>query len=231
MSVPLYDWPAQIRPRAAIALATSHTIDGFVSRASYENERPIAGSRGQMRMEFDLHGADVGHIYAWLVNNAKRARWLVPVFNTPQLARTAAMDAAEATYTQGLPFSTGEFFSTGYGFLFNPSIDVKTAALEGATTIVLDETRWPDALTYGKVFGIGRVVYHVDLIERDGTDVTITFNPPLRRDVTAGELVTLRPKMICKPKNAGEFIALFQAPQLFTPGNITMNEVIDEDYL
>ncbi|MEX3009009.1 hypothetical protein [Hoeflea sp. TYP-13] len=231
MTIPLYDWPAAVRPFASILVAPGNTIDGFISRASYQNDIPIAGARNQLRMEFNAHGESAGNYFAWAINNAQLARFLVPIRNTPQLASTAALAAAEVTHAQGNPFSTGQYFSTGYGFAFNPTIDVSAAAVEGANTIVLDETRWPDALTYGKIVGLGRGVYHVNDIDRDGTTVTISFSPPLRRDIAAGEHATLRPSLICRPQNLSTFIALFDPAQIVRPGAIVMNEVIDEAYL
>lgn len=231
MTVPLYNWPIEVMPSAAIVLATSNTIDGFISRASMENDRPVPGARGQMRMDFDTQLYGHGHLYSWLVNNARRAYWRVPVWNTPQLATSPAIEAAAAQYAQGIPFSSGVPFLGGAGFLFDPTLDVKAGALEGENEIVIDETRWPDALTYGKVFGIGTAVYHVDEMDRVGADVWVKFSPPLRKNVSTGDAVSLRPKMICKPKDVNNFVALFQASQLVTPGSIVMNEVIDEEYV
>lgn len=231
MTVPLYDWPRCIIPSASIIRDSGNVIDGFVSRASYENDRPIAGGRQQLRMEFHTVSPERATVYSWVVNNLRKGRFYVPVRNAPQLATSAAIAAAEAAYISGNPFSTGSYFSTGYGFLFNPTVDVAAAALEGTDEIVLDESRWPGALVQGKVFGVGRAVYHVDDIVRDGDVATVTFHPPLRRDIAEGELATLRPKMVCKPADIGSFVVPFDRYGYARPGTLVMNEVVDEAYV
>ena len=116
MTRPLYDWPVAVTPSAAIVIAPSFVTDGFLSRAGYENNVGIAGARNQMRMEFPYLRSEGAHMFPWLINNARKALFLVPVFRSPQLPTRQAMETVEATYPDGIPFSTDEPFSSGFGF-------------------------------------------------------------------------------------------------------------------
>ncbi|NQZ76475.1 MAG: hypothetical protein HRT61_10255 [Ekhidna sp.] len=230
----LYDWPVSIKPKAAIVLSPSNSVDGAISRNGYENNIPQAGSRNQIRLEFAPREAIDGHWYAWLLNQARSALWKVPVFNTPQLATSDEMDAQVQQFSTGTPFSTSEKFSSGYGFKYQPTVDLVDNVLEGNTTLKLDMSRHPDVLTYGKVFGLGRSTYHVDEIEYDGNIATIECRTPFRRDYDAStidQLVSLRPSLICQMKDVSSFIALFEPAGIVRPGSLILNEVIDEQFL
>lgn len=228
---PLYDWPACILPRESIVIAPQNTTDGRISRAGYETGIPVPGSRNQMRMVMYDGDSDRGAIFAWLINNANSGLFRVPVWKTPQLATSASIEVAEAQYSSGIPFSTGQPFSTGFGFRFVPTVDLVDAVLEGNTSLKLDMSRYPGVLTYGKVFGLGFGVYHVDDIEYSGDVAEIECRTPFRRDFAAGEFATLRPSMICRPANVSNFISLFRRGGYFSPGPITLNEVVDERFL
>lgn len=229
----LWDWPSAIKPAAAIVIAPSNTVDGAISRNGYENDIPAAGSRNRMRIEFAMLAPENGHWFAWLCNQARGGLFRVPVFYSPQLATDATIAANEAAYAAGIPFSTGEYFSTGYGFAYAPFVKLAANALEGSIQAVLDVSAHPTALTYGKVFGLGRSVHHVDDIEFDGTEALVTLRTPLRRDYTvaADECVTLRPRMIGKIDNPSSLVSPFRDMGHTTPGEITMTEVIDERFL
>lgn len=231
MTVPLFYWPERVRPSRQIVSAVGNTTDGFISRSSYENDLPISGARNQLRLAFGYHQSVDAAWAAWIIQNLRRGWFSVPLLTCPQLCNGAALVAAEAAYAQGLPFSTEEYFSTGYGFRFNPTVDVSTGVLEGNSVVVLDESRYPDELTHGKIFGMGRAVYHVNEIERDGDLATVTFSPPARRDIEVGEEATLRPSLICKPADVSSFINAFEPADLIQPGELVMNEVVDAAYL
>lgn len=231
MTVPLFDWPSRVRPSRQIVTAIGNTADGFVSRSSYENDLPISGARNQLRLAFGYHQDIDATWAAWIIQNLRRGWFRVPLLTCPQLCNGAALVAAERSYPLGVPFSTGEYFSTGYGFLFNPTVDVSTGVLEGNSVVVLDESRYPNELMHGKVFGMGRAVYHVNEIERDGDLATVTFSPPARREIEAGEEATLRPSLICKPANVSSFVSAFEPANLIQPGELIMNEVVDAAYL
>lgn len=233
----LWDWPQTLVPTRAIVIAPSNTIDSVISRGGYVNNLPVVGARNQVRMEFaaraERGGNDLGSLYAWALNQARGALFRVQAWNTPQLASSTDIKAKEAQLSRGIPFSTGERFSTGYGFKYVPTVDLVEDAAKGATTVKLDVTRHPNALTYGKVFGLGLNCYHVDDIALDGTIATIECRPALVRAYTVAidKIVTLRPHVICTPDDIESFIALFEPAQIFRPGSITLNEVIDERFL
>jgi hypothetical protein len=230
---PLYDWPVAIKPNSAIVLSPSNTIDGSISRNGFETDLAIPGSRNQMRLEFAPTKNEFGAIVAWLLNNAKGALFRVRAFNTPQLASDATIQANEALYQNGIPFSNNLPFSSGYGFAYRPFVTLAEDVLEGNTSVRLNVANHPAALTYGKLFGLGRSIHHVDDIELDGNIATIQCRTPFRRDysVARDEVVTLRPAMIGQIINPAGSISLYDSANHIQLGAITLNEVIDERFL
>ncbi|WP_420578780.1 hypothetical protein [Oceaniradius stylonematis] len=230
----LWDWPSVLVPTNSIVIAPSFTRYGAINRAGYETARSISGARNQVRLEFGpRNGNQIGHFYAWLINQGEGALFSVPITHRAQLATSAAIAAKEVEFADGIPFSTGAYFSTGFGFLYEPTVDLHADALEGATTVLLDTSRHPGVLTYGKVFGLGRNCYHVDDISTDGDIATVTCRPSLVRDYTVAidKIVTLRPKIICALTDIEGFVGLFDPAGHFQAGAITMNEVVDERFL
>lgn len=230
---PIYDWPVEIKPMATVIIAPSHTIDGALSQNGFESDVQLGGARCQMRLSFAPTSYKGGHMASWLMNQARGAVFRVPVFNTPQLAKDATIEANEALYGSGIPFSTGEPFSTGYGFSYDPFVTLVADVLAGNNTIVLDVSNHPTALKYGNVFGLGRSTYIIDEIDFEGNLATIKCRPPFRRNYTVADddLVTLRPKMLGQIAEPNKVIEKFNAAQMVAVGEITLNEFVDARFL
>jgi len=96
---------------------------------------------------------------------------------------------------------------------------------------VIDETRWPSLLRYGKWIGIGFDAYHIADVDRSGTTATVEIEPPLRRDVAAGEFVSLRPSLVCQARDPSSFASMFDLADIVKPGSLEFTEVIDERFL
>lgn len=230
----LYDWPIAIAPSRAILISPSHTIDGKIGFDGFETNFPTGGSRNQMRLEFATRESKHGNWVSWVSSLAKSALWRIPVAKTPQLATSPEIIAGELQFQRGIPFSTNQPFSTGYGFKYSPSVTLVDSVLEGNIELKLDMTNYPNALKYGNVFGLGRTVHHVDDIEYEGNIAHIKCRPPFRRNYDADSLdqfVTLRPSMIGMMQNPQDFVALFGPVGLINPGSAVFNEVVDERFL
>lgn len=229
----LYEWPHLFRPHASIVLAPQNVEEGRITREGYDHYKAVPGSRNQMRMTFPERPHDNGELFPWFINNAKLHLFKVPVWRTAQLATNDEMAAIDAAYPRGLPFSTGQFFSTGYGFRYNPEVYLTNGALAGTNIVEIDLTKYPGVLTYGKVFNIGGSLHHVDDVtfNSTGTQATIKIRPNLRRNVTTGEPVGLRPFLIGRPTDLDSFIALFTPKEIFQPGALTIEEYVDERFI
>lgn len=95
----------------------------------------------------------------------------------------------------GLPFSDGTCFADGTGFDFMVDYEqaaVATAAAQGATSIELNGAA--AFLRCGNYFSTSDNYLHI--ITSEPTGSTITFEPPLRRALAAGEAIeTQDPKV------------------------------------
>lgn len=231
---PLYDWPRDIVPAKAMIQFVTTVEEGRVSRATYETSAAVPGGRAQLMMEFDYtrQAPPPMEMYSWLCSKLKGNIFRVPVPPTAQIARDADLGLPDHAYSKGIPFDGGAYFASGVGFAFDPTVDTAGTALEGETEIAIDETRWPGLIRYGKWIGIGFGCYHVEEAIRDGSIVTATVNPPLLRDIAAGEFVSLRPSLICQaPNDISSFVGMYEPGDLVKPGSLTMTQVRDERFL
>ncbi|MBO9457954.1 hypothetical protein [Labrenzia sp. R5_0] len=226
-----YEWPCAILPVDVILWSGGAFEQGRISFAELDNTYRVPGGRLMAKASFAGVPKSKVNWYQWLCGVLKGNIFRLPLDTSGQVSTSAAMKAAAASYPTGIPFSNGLPFSTGYGFRFQPTADVVSTVLEGETTVTLDLVRWPGVLTHGKLFGLGYGVYQVHEIEYDGTVATITFDPPARRDISAGELAELRPTLFCKAVNPDAFIAEVRRGQLASPGSLTFREVVDANLL
>jgi hypothetical protein len=228
----LYDWPSSLIPLNSSARFVTTLEEGRVSRNSFENDTAVPGGRVQLSMEFNYwHETPDLEAISWLKSKLRGNLFRVPLGLTVQVARNRDLGLSDWAYRAGIPFDGDVFFDEGVGFAFEPTLETIGTALEGTTTIVIDETRWPGLLRYGKWIGIGFGAYHIADLDRSGSTVTVEIEPPLRRDVAAGEFVSLRPSLICQARDASSFASMFEPADLIQPGSLVMTEVIDERFL
>lgn len=98
-----------------------------------------------------------------------------------------------------LNWSNGKPWSNGLGWRCAPPMaSVNAAAAYGATVVKIDVTKWADVVGRGLRFGfVGHFgVYMVRSASLVGHIATVRIFPSLRRAITAGQMVTLRP-VIC----------------------------------
>ena len=228
----LYDWPSRIVPSKGIARIMSTVEEGRLSRKSYENEVAIPGARVHLSLEFGYRQRTVDlEAISWLTSKLRGNIFRVPIPPSVQVARNADLGLSDSAYRAGIPFDGDVFFDEGVGFEFEPTLETIGTALEGTTSVVINETRWPGLLRYGKWIGIGFGAYHIADLDRSSSTVTVEIEPPLRRDVAAGEFVSLRPSLICQARDASSFASMFEPADLIQPGSLVLTEVIDERFL
>lgn len=95
----------------------------------------------------------------------------------------------------GLPFSTGERFSTGKGFRYKPTLTNVGAAAAGANEIVVSENQATHALRLGMLLSHDDWPFAVTSITSDtlGGDpvFVLTFEPFLRAAIPDGDLIEM----------------------------------------
>lgn len=226
-----FDFPRSLPVKDQIVWASAHIEPGRISRAGFETDYRIPGGRNMLEMRLATIGPANIHLYHWLCNVLPGAVMAVPIDRGGQVVSSDAITAAQKANPKGVPFSTDELFSTGYGFKYVPVGQVVETASVGSSTIKIDFPDFPGLLTYGKVFGVGFGVYHVQDISWDGTEASITFNPPLRRNVLSGEVSRLFPILLCRAVNPESLIGAVRFMRFGEPGSVIFREVIDDDLL
>ncbi|MBO6759265.1 MAG: hypothetical protein JJ902_23280 [Roseibium sp.] len=226
-----YDWPAAVRLNSILVYPSGALEAGRLSRAEFDNSVRIPGGRNIARATFATMGPDTLNWFHWFAGRIAGNIIRLPLHQSGQVADTAELQAAEPQYPTGIPFSNTQPFSTGYGFQFSPTGDVLTAVQKGDVTVTADLSRWPGALTFGKVFGLGYGVHHVQDIAYTGSVADIAFSPPARRDILAGEALRLRPSLLCKAIDPNSFMEPVKHARLASPGPMVLREVIDDSLL
>lgn len=102
-----------------------------------------------------------------------------------------------ATDPGPVPYSDGAFHSDGTGFkLAQPNAPILSAALAGATQIVISAPEFGGAMSAGLFFSINDRLYIVTDWEQDGDEYAVTFKPGLRAAVDEGDTADFDAKAI-----------------------------------
>lgn len=139
------------------------------------------------------------------------------VIKTLTATRTANDDNVDVPWDDGNNWSYGAM-----------PVPVTSEALEGTTIVVVDMSLFGPILKVGHVIGFEDNAYLVDDIEYDENTATITVKPPLRRDVEAGDDISLRPVFTGSISNGSEIRAAYEAANVghVQPARIIFTEVI-----
>ncbi|WP_323764597.1 hypothetical protein [Marinovum sp.] len=137
---------------------------------------------------------------AWRAIRAE-AQGLVGLYRVPMVDpvgydyRQAVEDAGIAP--AGVPFSTGESFSHGHGFAYDPVAQATADFAAGAPEITIDTA------SAGALPRVGQILSHDDrpflvtaILTTSGTECTIRIQLPLRTDLPEGGLVQMQARGI-----------------------------------
>lgn len=113
-----------------------------------------------------------------------RAQGRVRAYRVPMIDRTRGTGQADVT------FSTGARFSTGRGFAYLPAAICAATAAAGATELLLMER--DEAVEVGQFMSCDDWPFLVTWKDREGANVRIGVEMPLRRPIPAGAEVMLR---------------------------------------
>lgn len=103
----------------------------------------------------------------------------------------------------GLPFSTGERFSTGQGFEFRPFVTTTATAAAGATSILVDDSAHSGYPKAGAIVDFDYWAYGITSRVTEGAAVRLTVAPALRTAIPSGSVINLAPYIYCEAAEAG----------------------------
>ena len=232
VSVKVYDWPNVI-PSKQLFFSGGQAFEGGFTSGGAKILTPEPGGRSFLSVEFGYqkHGSTDTSI-SWLCSKiANGSIFRVPIVKTPQLVSLPDLGITGAPELAGVPWAAEGLipahpWDNGQNWAYEVGALAASIALEGAVTLTLDMGDLEPALRHGHVIGHGDVPYLVDDIEYDGQIATITVDPPLRADLSAGSYITFRPTMLCVADNPENFRGLYEPADLIKLGSARFIEAI-----
>lgn len=100
------------------------------------------------------------------------------------------------------------------------------ASLKGSTTVSVDMAQYGRLLREGHVIGHAFDCYLIDEVEYVGTTARLTVTPPLRRDITIGDVALFRPWFTGRISNGADIRAAYDNLGHVKPGNIILQEAV-----
>lgn len=231
LSYKVYDWPPLIRSRQFFHAGGQAFEGGFTSGGA-RVMTPEPGGRGILNIEFNLQLRDMkaNPIVSWIgtmIANGNIFR--IPIGCTPQLVK--ALDLGLSVGGDELPWAADGMmpeapWDNGQNWAFDILADAASTALAGTTTLKLDMGDLLPGLRHGHLIGHEDVTYLIEDIEYEGSIATITVNPPLRKNVSQGDVITFRPKMLGIARNPEAFRSLYEPSNLIRLGSVEFVEAL-----
>ncbi len=224
----IYDWRKLCAPIDQVFRAGGQSVAGGMTLggASYENPQP--GGRGELVMNFAPFAAKEANLDAsWTISRMMAgAVFRIPLYNSVQLVLST--DIPGAPTTDGLPWDNNGPWDSLLNWEWSPASFLSVSALAGSETFTV--TLATQILKIGHVIGFssgGAESAHtvMDISYSAGT-AEVTVSPPLRRDLSVGDPMLYRPKMLATCINAREVMTNFQSGRHMTFGTANFVEVL-----
>lgn len=217
----IHQWPESVAPINQVFQANGASTAGGMTLGGAMTENPSPGGRARMSFVFSpLAMRESNEAMSWLASMmGNGAIFSVPIYNSVQLVPEADIFGVAANNF----FDTADPYSAIAIRRWEPFVPVSATALAGAVTMTADLSELGKVLRAGHVIGFRSGTYDfshaVKSISYDGGSIaTITIEPPLRRALTAGDKMHLRPKMLATVENASEVVQPFTSGRHMTPG-------------
>ncbi len=192
-------------------------FDGGMTSGGARIASPEPGGRSvlEMKIAYQIGEWDAPFV-SWLMSKTAGNIFRVQLINTPQLSYKESVGSIP--WVDGSPWDNDKEWNSD-GFY----LETTAAALEGSTSISVDLLAYGEILKHGHVLGHGDNCYIIDEIEYAGTVATITLNPPLRKNVSLGDMIYTRPYFLGTIANGAEMRATYEASKV---GGIQTNRII-----
>lgn len=156
---------------------------------------------------------------SWLMSQASGQIMRLRLAPTPQIVRAGA----GVTWDDGVLWSNNETWDGDVVGVY------ESDSLAGTQTVTIDMSLLGQVLQQGHVIGHDFSAYKVDAISYDADNIaTVTVVPPLRKNVTAGDIVFFRPYFTGQIINASDFRTTYDASE---NGNIQLGKIVMTEVL
>lgn len=164
---------------------------------------------------------------SWLMSKTNGAIFRVRLTKTPQIA-----GYSQNAGGGGEPWDNSQNWDNSAPWLDDGvSILATGSSLEGSTTIITNVSTFGEFLRHGHVIGHGDNCYLIDDISYGGAygaSVTITVTPPLRKNITAGDLLFMQPYFLGTITNGTAMRASYDASNV---GGISLNKIVFQEVI
>lgn len=120
-----------------------------------------------------------------------RLRGRINVLRVPVCDLLRLSAAAIGSTTGEIPHDDDTLFDDDTGYVNGMTAPILVAASAGDTTLSFDAGYFGDAFSGGHMFSINDWLYRATMVEGEGEEAVVTFEPPLRRAVVVGDEIDL----------------------------------------
>jgi len=192
-------------------------IDGGFTSGAVRIMSPEPGGRGFLEMELAMRpGEWESPVASWLMSMGNGEVFRVRLAPTPQVCG--------ARSRTGVPWQPDVLWSGDVPWQGDVAAVFAANALEGVTTVRVTTGA---SLQRGHVIGHGGTTHIIKDVEGD----TLTISPPLRRNVTAGDMALVRPFFTGTISNIAEIRATYDRSNngMIQLGKIILMETITDE--
>lgn len=224
----IYDWRESCVPKSQTFRAGGKDGGGRMTLGGYSASNPEPGGRAELSMTFHPFPTEKANLDAsWTISRLMNgAVFRVPLYKTIQLVTPRE----SALIADGILWENEQTWENGQPWTLDPQLNVLSSAQRGEIYCRIGTSRRGEILRIGHVIGFNIDGYdfaHVimDVSYEDG-DATLEISPPLRRDLSALDQMTLQPKMLVTCPNAAEVMGQYEYGERMTFGNARFVEAL-----
>lgn len=220
----IHDWPHSCAPLNVLFRAGAQAISGGLTLGGVSISNPEPGGRGELMMEFSAFPDPAQNL---------EASWLISRITNGAIMRVRLLDSVQLIPALEIAPAASAWLTDAAapgGKRWTPQAPLSATALAGAVTFSVNTTTCGPCIRRGHVVGFRSGTYEfshlVESVSYAGTTATLTVSPPLRRGVSSGGYMQLRPAFMGVVRNAAEVAGLFQRGRHVQLGAAQMVEAL-----
>lgn len=198
-------------------------VEGGFTAGAVRILSPEPGGRSVLEMQIALQVREWDYpTSSWIMSKGNGEIFRVRLAPTPQVLRARGVSP--------VPWDNNQPWSNLQPWAGDIVATYSVSALEGSTTLIVDMSGHGDILRNGHVIGHGNNCYIADKVvyDSDTGRATVTVKPPLRKNVSVGDVAYFRPFFIGTIGNIDQVRVTYDAENngAIQIGKITFLEAI-----
>lgn len=205
------------------------SFDGGFTSGGARVYSPEPGGRSVLEMQFALQVSEWESPWmSWLMSKVNGEIFRIKLTKTPQIVSDASLNVPDiVANVTGVPWFDSDLpWDDDALWEDEAVIGTNVESLEGSVKLSVDVGTLGSILKHGHVIGHGDNAYMITDIEYTGTIAALTVTPPLRKNVSAGDIILLRPFFIGTISNGVEIRNSYDAGNV---GHIQLSRIIFQE--